>query len=95
MTEDGLGMNQHDHQEICDQVGRGTGTTHTTQGRPPTHSLWQSSEPVPLQVNVVFHCAATVRFDEQLRDAIQMNLLGTARIVALCHSVKKLMVREK
>ncbi|CAJ0580951.1 unnamed protein product, partial [Mesorhabditis spiculigera] len=60
MTEKGLGLNQHDHQEICENV------------------------------NVVFHCAATVRFDEDLKDAVEMNLLGTARIVALCHSIRNL-----
>ncbi|CAJ0943306.1 unnamed protein product, partial [Mesorhabditis belari] len=61
LTEDGLGLNQHDHQEICDNV------------------------------HVVFHCAATVRFDEPLQDAVQMNLMGTARIVALCHSIHNLL----
>lgn len=41
-------------------------------------------------VSVVFHCAATVRFDERLRDAIQMNVVGTQRLLRLCDKMKKL-----
>lgn len=43
-------------------------------------------------VSIVFHCAATVKFDEALRASIQMNLLGTQKLVALCHKMKKLIV---
>jgi fatty acyl-CoA reductase len=41
-------------------------------------------------VSIVFHCAATVKFDEALRASVQMNLLGTQKLVALCHKMKKL-----
>ncbi|OZC08041.1 NAD-binding protein [Onchocerca flexuosa] len=44
------------------------------------------------EVSIVFHCAATVRFDEALRIAIEMNVLGTQRLVALCHMIKNLLV---
>ena len=39
------------------------------------------------QVSIVFHCAATVKFDEALRVAIQMNVIGTQRLIALCHKM--------
>ncbi|MFH4974946.1 hypothetical protein AB6A40_001655 [Gnathostoma spinigerum] len=42
------------------------------------------------EVGIVFHCAATVKFDEALRTSVEMNVLGTQRLVALCHKMKKL-----
>ncbi|VBB28978.1 unnamed protein product, partial [Acanthocheilonema viteae] len=44
------------------------------------------------EVSIVFHCAATVKFDEALRISIEMNVLGTQRLVALCHMIKNLLV---
>jgi fatty acyl-CoA reductase len=41
-------------------------------------------------VSIVFHCAATVKFDEILRVSVQMNLIGTQRLLALCHKIKNL-----
>uniref|UniRef100_A0A8L8KMA2 Fatty acyl-CoA reductase n=1 Tax=Heligmosomoides polygyrus TaxID=6339 RepID=A0A8L8KMA2_HELPZ len=64
LMENGLGLNQHDMQKICDQV------------------------------SIVIHSAATVKFDEQLRDAVEMNVVGTTRLVALCHKMKKLIVYD-
>lgn len=41
-------------------------------------------------VSVVFHCAATVKFDEALRISVSMNVVGTQRLVALCHQMRHL-----
>ncbi|XP_065343905.1 putative fatty acyl-CoA reductase CG5065 isoform X2 [Cloeon dipterum] len=41
-------------------------------------------------VSVVFHSAATVKFDEALRLSVAMNILGTKRLVELCHKMSKL-----
>uniref|UniRef100_A0A914WK32 Fatty acyl-CoA reductase n=3 Tax=Plectus sambesii TaxID=2011161 RepID=A0A914WK32_9BILA len=41
-------------------------------------------------VSVVFHCAATVKFDEALRISVEMNVLGTQRLIALCHKMRNL-----
>ena len=41
-------------------------------------------------VSIVFHAAATVKFDEALKLSVAMNLLGTKRLVQLCHKMKKL-----
>lgn len=36
------------------------------------------------RVNIVFHSAATVRFNEPLKVAVNLNTLGTDRILDLC-----------
>ncbi|XP_069702736.1 putative fatty acyl-CoA reductase CG5065 [Periplaneta americana] len=41
-------------------------------------------------VSVVFHSAATVKFDEALKLSVSMNILGTKRLVQLCHKMAKL-----
>ncbi|XP_078139076.1 fatty acyl-CoA reductase 1 isoform X3 [Centroberyx gerrardi] len=43
-------------------------------------------------VNIVFHCAATVRFNEPLKDAMQLNVLAAQKMVALAHKIKHLEV---
>ncbi|CAF3215487.1 unnamed protein product [Rotaria socialis] len=40
--------------------------------------------------HIVFHSAATVRFHEPLRLAVQMNVASVVKILALCHKMKKL-----
>ncbi|CAF3674437.1 unnamed protein product [Rotaria sp. Silwood1] len=42
------------------------------------------------QCHVVFHSAATVRFQEPLRLAIQMNVASVKKLLLLCHKMKKL-----
>lgn len=41
---------------------------------------------------VVFHCAANVRFDQALEGAVNMNLLGTDRVLKLAEQIKQLKV---
>nr|CAD7396894.1 unnamed protein product [Timema poppensis] len=41
-------------------------------------------------VSVVFHSAATVKFDEALKLSVAMNIMGTKRLVQLCHKMVKL-----
>ncbi|XP_055699174.1 putative fatty acyl-CoA reductase CG5065 [Phlebotomus papatasi] len=41
-------------------------------------------------VTMVFHVAATVKFNESLRDAACLNTLGTQRMMDLCCKMKKL-----
>ncbi|XP_047097438.1 putative fatty acyl-CoA reductase CG5065 isoform X1 [Schistocerca piceifrons] len=41
-------------------------------------------------VSVVFHSAATVKFDEKLKLSVAMNIVGTKRLVQLCHKMDKL-----
>ncbi|CAI4225621.1 unnamed protein product [Auanema sp. JU1783] len=42
------------------------------------------------KVNVCIHSAATVRFDEPLKDAVEMNVTGTSRVIELCKKMKNL-----
>nr|XP_043892252.1 fatty acyl-CoA reductase 1 isoform X3 [Solea senegalensis] len=41
-------------------------------------------------VHIVFHCAATVRFNEPLKDAMKLNVLATQKMLALAHRMKHL-----
>lgn len=41
-------------------------------------------------VNVVFHCAATVRFNESLKVAVNLNTRGTDRLLDLCKCMRNL-----
>jgi len=43
-------------------------------------------------VSIVFHSAATVRFDEDLKKAIEMNVEGPRRMLQICKKMKKLQV---
>ncbi|XP_031622375.1 fatty acyl-CoA reductase wat-like [Contarinia nasturtii] len=43
-------------------------------------------------VNIVFHCAATVRFDEKLRLALNINVHGTRELLELCTHMEHLQV---
>lgn len=41
-------------------------------------------------VEIVFHVAATVRFDEQIRNAVQMNVLAVRKMIKLSRHLKNL-----
>uniref|UniRef100_A0A6I8RGU7 Fatty acyl-CoA reductase n=1 Tax=Xenopus tropicalis TaxID=8364 RepID=A0A6I8RGU7_XENTR len=43
-------------------------------------------------IDIVFHCAATVRFNESLRDAMQLNVIATRQLLYLAQKIKKLEV---
>ena len=45
-------------------------------------------------VSIVFHSAATIRFDEPLRTAVNLNVLGTRRVVQLCHKLTNIEVNK-
>ncbi|NXI65638.1 FACR1 reductase, partial [Anseranas semipalmata] len=54
------------------------------------------SKPIKQQliecINIIFHCAATVRFNEMLRDAVQLNVLSTKQLLSLAQQMTKLEV---
>lgn len=41
-------------------------------------------------VDVVFHAAATVRFDEKISTSLNVNVRGTQNVIALCQKIKNL-----
>lgn len=41
-------------------------------------------------VNIVFHSAATVRFDQSIKEAVNMNTLGSMRLWDLCSEMENL-----
>ncbi|XP_023238988.1 fatty acyl-CoA reductase 1-like [Centruroides sculpturatus] len=42
------------------------------------------------EVSIVYHVAATVRFDEALKIAVEQNLLGTKRLIEVCKRLRNL-----
>lgn len=44
------------------------------------------------EVNIVFHAAATIRFDEHIRTAININVLGTREIINLAKEMTNIKV---
>lgn len=45
-------------------------------------------------VSIVFNSAATVKFDEELKTAVQLNVKGPREMLAICRKMKKLQVSE-
>lgn len=43
-------------------------------------------------VNIVYHSAATVRFDEPMKIAVNMNIIGVKKIIDLCKQMKNVEV---
>ncbi|KAL1414463.1 hypothetical protein MTO96_000866 [Rhipicephalus appendiculatus] len=43
-------------------------------------------------VSIVFHAAATVKFDEPLKEAFQINVLGTRQVLDICKRMRKFCV---
>ncbi|NXG18819.1 FACR1 reductase, partial [Grallaria varia] len=50
----------------------------------------EDEEELLTRVNIVFHCAATVRFDEPLKRALQLNVMGTQRLLELARQMQNL-----
>lgn len=44
-------------------------------------------------VSLIYHCAATIRFDEKLKRAVELNTRGTQEMITLALQCKKLDVR--
>lgn len=45
------------------------------------------------EIEFMFHCAATIRFDEPLKKAVLLNTRGTKLMLELAKGCKKLVVR--
>ncbi len=43
-------------------------------------------------VSIVFHSAATIRFNEELKTALEMNVKGPMRLLEICRQMKRLEV---
>ena len=78
ITEENLGIDDETERYLVDQGN----ITMNCVGRVLTGA-----------VNVVFHCAATVRFDEDLTKSVAMNVGAVADILKLARKMKKLEVR--
>lgn len=45
-------------------------------------------------INVVFHSAATLDFEADLKSTVNINLLGSRRVIEFCQEIKNLKVSE-
>jgi len=54
-----------------------------------------SRETLINEVNVIFHGAATVRFDEHIRVAVNINLQGTRELLNIARKITNLKVKRK
>ena len=45
-------------------------------------------------VSIVFNSAATDKFDEELKTAVQLNVKGPRELLAICRKMKKLQVKH-
>lgn len=52
----------------------------------------QDRQTLIANVNIIFHCAATIRFDEKLKLAIDINVHGTKDIIELARQMPALKV---
>jgi fatty acyl-CoA reductase len=43
-------------------------------------------------VSIVFNSAATIKFNEELKDAIEMNVKGPMQLLEICRQMKRLEV---
>lgn len=43
-------------------------------------------------VSIVFNSAATVKFDEELKTAVKLNVKGPRELLAICRKMEKLQV---
>lgn len=43
-------------------------------------------------MSIVFNSAATIKFDEELKDAIDMNVKGPMQLLEICRKMKRLEV---
>lgn len=43
-------------------------------------------------VSIVFNSAATIKFNEELKDAIEMNVKGPMQLLNICRQMKRLEV---
>lgn len=46
-----------------------------------------------MKVNIILHCAATVRFDEHLKKAVNINIISLQDILKLANELNNLKVR--
>jgi fatty acyl-CoA reductase len=44
------------------------------------------------EVSVVFHCAATLKLEAKLKDSVEMNMMGTWRVLQLARGMTQLKV---
>ncbi|XP_046803098.1 uncharacterized protein LOC111674798 [Lucilia cuprina] len=58
----------------------------------PMLGITEESAKLMKNVSIIYHCAATVRFDEPIRDALKLNVGGTLEAIKFAQTLKKLKI---
>ena len=56
------------------------------------YSKYSDSRKMVEDVSIVFHSAATIKFDEDLTKAVNLNVVAVFTIMEICKKMKKLEV---
>lgn len=48
------------------------------------------TDALSIEVNIVFHLAATLKLEANLKDALEHNTMGTIRVIEICRKMKNL-----
>uniref|UniRef100_A0A2K6U418 Fatty acyl-CoA reductase n=1 Tax=Saimiri boliviensis boliviensis TaxID=39432 RepID=A0A2K6U418_SAIBB len=56
----------------------------------PKRVLNEDKEVIIDSTNIIFYCTATVRFNENLRDVVQLNMTATRQLILLAQQMKNL-----
>lgn len=74
--------------DIVDKVEAVTGDVSL----PDLGMSTKDREKIISEAEIIFHCAATIRFDEVLKKAVLLNVRGTKLMLELAKQCKKLLV---
>lgn len=77
---------RRDHPAVLDKVT----AVHGNITEPGLGLSERDQQLIVDSVSVVFHLAATVKFDGPLRESLQMNVVGVQEMLKLCRKLKKL-----
>ncbi|CAG2166102.1 unnamed protein product, partial [Oppiella nova] len=86
-------LNTKIFEKIRDENPKALNKIVAIQGDITLNSLGISESDLNLlssDVSIVFHSAATVKFDEPLKTSVEFNVIGTRRLVEICHKMPKL-----
>ncbi|XP_031793964.1 fatty acyl-CoA reductase 2 isoform X1 [Sarcophilus harrisii] len=78
--------------EICPNIFEKIRPIYSDLTKPDLGISKEDLEELLTHTNIIFHCAATVRFDDPLRHALQLNVIATQQLLFMASQMLKLEV---
>ncbi|XP_027700170.1 fatty acyl-CoA reductase 2 isoform X1 [Vombatus ursinus] len=78
--------------EICPNIFEKIRPIYSDLTKPDLGISKEDLEELLSHTNIIFHCAATVRFDDPLRHALQLNVIATQQLLLMASQMSKLEV---